>query len=171
MSDIEKIILTACATLIGGVLLLIVSELFKVLVIVPAQKTREQIQVVLSQAVFYSNRLTNFFSAEPTKHEIDIIKSITQDLRKAATDLQSKYELVYMKKPLVLFKVLPSQERIKDACDGLIYLQNSILYEGRRDYIVNLIDMNNREIERVRAALTGKTIPERLKPEERRRSV
>ena len=94
MSDIEKIILTACVTLIGGVLLLIVSELFKVLVIVPTQKTREQIQVVLSQVDFYSNRLTNFFSAEPTEHEIDIIKSITQDLRKAATDLQKKYELV-----------------------------------------------------------------------------
>lgn len=148
MSDIENIILTACATLIGGVLLLIVSELFKVLVIVPTQKTREQIQVVLSQVDFYSNRLTNFFSAEPTEHEIDIIKSITQDLRKAATDLQSKYELVYMKKPLALLKILPSQ-----------------------DYIVNLIEINDNEIERVKTALTGEAIPGKLKPEEQRRFV
>ena len=100
MSDIENIILTVSTTLGGGVFLLVVSELFKVLVIVPTQKTREQIQVVLSQVDFYSNRLTNFFSAEPTEHEIDIIKSITQDLRKAATDLQSKYDIVYMRKQL-----------------------------------------------------------------------
>ncbi|TWP07756.1 hypothetical protein EUA76_02580, partial [TM7 phylum sp. oral taxon 350] len=152
MSDIENIILTACATLIGGILLLIVSELFKVLVIVPVQKTREQIQVVLSQIDFYSNRLTNFFSAEPTEHDIDIIKSITQDLRKVATDLQSKYELVYMKKPLVLLKVLPSQERIDIAFTGLMFLHSSILYEGWRDYIVNLIEMNENRIERVKAA-------------------
>lgn len=127
---------------------MIVSELFKVLVIVPTQKTREQIQVVLSQVDFYSNRLTNFFSAEPTEHEIDIIKSITQDLRKAATDLQSKYELVYMKKPLALLKILPSQ-----------------------DYIVNLIEINDNEIERVKTALTGEAIPGKLKPEEQRRFV
>lgn len=171
MSDIENIILTACATLIGGVLLLIVSELFKALVIVPAQKTREQIQVVLSQVDFYFNRLTNFFSAEPTEHEIDIIKSIIQDLRKAATDLQSKYELVYMKKPLVLLKVLPSQERIDIAFTDLMYLQSSILYEGRRDYIVNLIEMNDNRIKRVKAALTGEAIPEKLKPEEQRRFI
>ena len=171
MSDLEKIILTACATLIGGVLLLIVSELFKVLVIVPTQKTREQIQVVLSQIVFYSNRLTNPFSAKPTEHEIDIIKSITQDLRKAATDLQSKYELVYMKKPLALLKILPSQERIKVAFTGLIYLHNSILYKGRRDYISNLIEMNDNEIERVKTALAGEAIPGKLKPEEQRRFV
>lgn len=171
MSDIENIILTACATLIGGILLLIVSELLKVLVMIPVQKTREQIQVVLSQVDFYSNRLTNFFSAEPTEHEIDIIKSIIQDLRKAATDLQSKYELVYMKKPLVLLKILPSQERIEVAFASLMYLYSSILYEGRRDYIVNLIEMNDNRIERVKAALTGEAIPGELKPEEQRRFI
>ena len=165
MSDIGNIILTAYVTLIGGVLPLIV----KILVITPAQKTREQIQVALSRVDFHSNRLTNFFPAEPTKDEIEIIDSIIQDLRKAATDLQAKYELVCMKKPLVLFKILPSQERIETARTGLMYLQNSILYEGRRDYITNLIEMNDREIERVKAALTGKVIPDRLKPEEQRR--
>ena len=98
-----------------------------------------------------------------------MIKSITQDLRKAATDLQSKYALVYMKRLLVLLKILPSQERIEIAFTGLIYLHNSILYEGRRDYITNLIEMNDNEIERVKAALTGEAVPKRLKPEERRR--
>lgn len=169
MSDIEIILFTACATLTGGVILLVMTELLKVIVISPAQKTRGQIQVVLSRIDFYSNKLTNFFSAEPTEHEIDVIKSITKDLREAATDLKSNYTLVPMKKFLSLIKVLPSQGRIDVAFTGLIYLHNSILYEGRRDYIINLIEMNHNQIDRIHAALTGKDIPKKLAPEERRR--
>ena len=169
MSDVEKIFFTACATLIGGVVLLVMTELLKVLVIAPAQKTREQIQIVLSRVDFYSNKLTNFFSAEPTEHEIDVIKSITKDLREAATDLKSNYTLAPMKKFLSLIKVLPNQERIDVAFTGLIYLHNSILYEGKRDYIVNLIEMNDNQINRIHAALTDKNVPERLKPEQARK--
>jgi hypothetical protein len=169
MSDLESILLTACVTLIGGVILLVVAELLKVLVILPAQKTREHIQVVLSRVDFYSNKLTNFFSAEPTEHEIDVIKSITKDLREAATDLRSNYTLVPMKKFLSLIKVLPSPERISVAFTGLIYLHNSILYEDRRDYIINLIEMNDNQINRIHAALTGKNIPKKLALEEQRR--
>ena len=164
MSDVEKILFTACATLIGGVVLLVMTELLKVFVIAPAQKTREQIQIVLSRVDFYSNKLTNFFSAEPTEQEIDVIKSITKDLREAATDLKSNYTLVPMKKFLSLIKVLPNQERIDVAFTGLIYLHNSILYEGRRDYIANLVEMNDNEINRIHAALTDKSVPERLNP-------
>ncbi len=163
------VLLTACATLIGGVILLITTELLKVIVISPAQNTRGQIQVVLSRIDFYSNKLTNFFSAEPTEHEINIIKSITKDLREAATDLKSNYTLVPMKRFLSFIRVLPSQERIDVAFHGLIYLHNSILYEGRRDYIVNLIDMNDNQIDRIHAALTGKTIPIKLTPQSQRK--
>jgi hypothetical protein len=44
-------------------------------------------------------------------------------------------------------------------------------FKGRRDYIVNLIEINDNEIERVKAALTGEAIPGKLKPEEQRRFV
>lgn len=169
MSDVEKILFTACATLIGGVVLLVMTELLKVLVISPAQKTREQIQVVLSRVDFYSNKLTNFFSAEPTEHEADVIKSITKDLREAATDLKSNYTLVPMKNFLSLIKVLPNQERIDTAFTGLIYLHNSILYEGSRDYILNPIEMNSNQIDIIHAALTGKNIPKKLQPKQVRK--
>ena len=169
MSDLEKILFTACATLIGGVVLLVMTELLKVLVITPAQKTREQIQAVLSRIDFYANKLTNFFSAEPTEYEIEVINSITKDLREAATNLKSNYTLVPMKKFLSLIKVLPNEERIEVAFTSLIYLHNSILYEGRRDYIVNLIEMNDNQIDRIHAALTEKAIPEKLRPEKARK--
>lgn len=167
VNDVENIIFTACATLVGGIILLVIAEFLKVLVILPAQNTREQIQVVLSRVDFHSNKLTNFFSAEPTDHEIDVIKSITRDLREAATDLRSNYTRVAMKKFLSSMKILPSQERIDIAFTGLFYLYNSILYEGRRDYIINLIEMNHNQIDRINAALTDKNIPKELKPEGR----
>lgn len=166
MGDVERIFFTACTTLIGGIFLLVITELLKILVIVPAQKTHAQIQVVLSRVDFYSNKLTNFFSAEPTEHEMDVIKSIIKDLREAATDLKSNYTLVPMKKFLSVINVLPSQERIDVAFTGLIYLHNSIMYEGRREHILNLIEMNDNQINRIHAALTDKKVPEKLKPEQ-----
>ena len=169
MDNIYSILFTAVATLIGGVILLVMTELLKVLVITPAQKTREQMQIVLSRVDFFSNKLTNFFSAKPTEYEIDIITSITRDLREAATDLRSNYDLVFMKKFLSLIRVLPSQERIDAACTGLIYLHNSILYDGRREHVINLIELNDNQIDRIRAALTNKNIPEKLKPEQVRK--
>ena len=169
MNDVQNIVYTTCGTLIAGIILLVVTELLKVLVITPIQKTREQMQVTLSRVDFYSNRLTNFFSATPTGHELETILSITKGLREAATDLNSNYTLVPMKRLLSSINILPSQERIDVAFKGLMYLHNSILYEGKRDYILNLIEINSNHIDRIRAALTGEPIPDYVKPKQVRR--
>lgn len=168
MSDIEKIILTACATLIGGVILLILAELLKSFIMSPIQKLKEQAQIVLSKIDFHSNMLTNFFSATPSKDELSNIRTIRRDLREAATELKSKYKMIPFKRFMHFLRFIPSNERIDVAYRGLIYLHNSILYKGDRDYIVNLIDMNHNQIERIRAALTNTQIPEQLKPKERK---
>lgn len=160
MSDFEMVICTALAALIGGVILLVMSELIKVIIIFPVQKTKEKIQITLSKVDFHCNYLTNFFSKEPSDEELAVIKSIRKDLREASTDLNSAYTTVPMKKLLSLVNILPDQERTELAVDGLIYLHNSILYEGRRDYIDNSIQMNINWISRIRAALSGKDIPE-----------
>lgn len=169
VNSVESIILTACITLVGGVILLVIGELLKILVIIPIQKTREHIQIALSRVIFYSNRLTNYFPAKPSRREMDIIDSVTDDLRKTATNLMSNYTLVPMKRALSWIRVIPSQERIETAYQGLIYLHNSILFEGKRDYIENLIEINGNEIDRIQSALTNKKIPTRLKPIQRRK--
>ena len=169
MSDFENIIYTACATILGGVILLAITELVKVIIISPVQKTKEQIQVVLSRVDFYCNSLTNFFSAEPDEEEKVLIGSIKKDLRMAATDLRSKYTMVPFKKFLSWMRFLPSQDRVDIAFSSLIYLHNSILYEGRREYIINLIEMNDNRIEVIHAALTGGNVPVVLAAEQRAR--
>ena len=154
------IIYTSLATLLGGVILLVVSELIKVMIIFPVQKTKEQTQIALSRVDFHSNYLTNFFPAEPSDEVLAVIRSIKKDLREAATSLKSVYTTVPMKRLQSFLRIMPSQERIELAVSGLIYLHNSILFEDKRDYIANSIQININWISRIRAALTGNTIPE-----------
>lgn len=167
MSDIEIIIYTACATLIGGVILLILTELIKSFVVSPVQKVREQIPTVLSRLDFHCNMLTNYFPTEPSDEEWATVKAIKKDLREAATDLNSLYKMVPFKKVLSLVKFVPGSNEIGIAYSGLIYLHNSILFEGRRDYIINQIDMNKNQIDRIQAALTHGKIPSLIKLKER----
>lgn len=168
MSDIENIVFTACLTLIGGVILLILSELIKITLIYPVHKTREQIQVVMSKVDFYSNRLTNFFPAKPSEFEENIINSIRNDLRESATELRARYTMVPLKRCIAMVRLLPSEDRIETASRSLIFLHNSILYEDRRKHVLNEIEINHNKIDTIHAALTGEPIPEEIDPKERK---
>lgn len=169
MSDLERIILTATATLIGGVILFVLGEFIKLAVLIPSQRLKEHIQIALSKLDFHCNMLTNYFSANPSEEEWKIIYEIKKDLRSAATELKSSYSLLPWKTPLAKIKLIPPPGNIDTAYRGLIYLHNSILYTGRRDFIINEIEMNNNQIDRIHAALSGQTIPELLKPKEKQR--
>lgn len=169
MGEVEKIILTACTTLAGGVILLVLTELVKSFIMSPVQDLKKQVQIVLSKVDFHCNMLTNYFSAKPSDDELVNIRTIKKDLREAATDLKSKYTMVPYKNLLSVLGFVPRPGEIDVAYGGLIYLHNSILYEGRREYIVNLIEMNDNRIDRIHAALTGKTLPKELTAEQRSR--
>ena len=169
MGEVEKIILTACATLAGGVILLVLTELVKSFIMSPVQDLKKQVQVVLSKVDFHCNMLTNYFSAKPSDDELVNIRTIKKDLREAATDLKSKYTMIPYKKILSDLRFIPSLEEIDVAYGGLIYLHNSILYEGRRDFVINTIEMNHNRIDRIHGALTHSEIPPIVNPKEKTR--
>ena len=127
MNNIENIFFTASLTLVGGVILLVMTEILKTMLIAPIQKTREQIQVVLSKVDLHCNMLTNFFSKNPDDDEKMVIKSIRRDLRESATNLKSNYTMLSLKNLLSWMKILPSQDHVDVAYSSLIYLHNSIL--------------------------------------------
>lgn len=166
MSDMATIVITAAATLIGGMVLFIASEFVRVTIIIPSQNLRDQIQFALSRIDFHSNMLTNFFPAEPTEEEWRTILEIKKDLRTAATELKSKYAVIGWKPFLSLLSFIPKRGNIQIAYQGLIYLHNSILYSGRRDIVINEIEMNHNQIERVQAALQGAKVPAIVSPRE-----
>ncbi|HSX15030.1 MAG TPA: hypothetical protein VLE72_03970 [Candidatus Saccharimonadales bacterium] len=152
MSDWLKIILTAAATLIGGMILFVFAEFARALVLTPLYKYREQVQLVLDRLDYYSNRLTNFFPDEPSEQERQLIKQIESDLRSAATQLKSKYMSITWRKSLILIRIIPSQDKVNEAYQSLIYLHNSILYKGQVDEHNNA-KTNNEKIELVKNAL------------------
>lgn len=169
MSDAEKIILTAAVTLIGGMVLFIISEYIRVFILVPVQKLNEQIQIAIGKVDFHCNMLTNYFPKEPSEEERKTIHEIKKDLRSAATQLNSKYSVISWKKHLIRLKLIPSAENIDIAYSGLIYLHNSILYSGRRDFVINEIEMNDNQIDRIQAALKNQPIPKRIAPKEKQK--
>ena len=152
MTQLETIVLTAGLTLIGGVVILILGELFKTLVIIPLQKYREQVQVVLDRVDFYSNYLTNYFSAKPTAREQEVIDNIRADLRSGATQLSSKYASIALGRLLVHLRLLRPKAKIQTAYGSLMYLHNSILYEGKGSSHQNPTE-NLKHIEAIQRAL------------------
>lgn len=162
-----QIVLTAAATLIGGMVLYLLSEMIKVSIILPAQRTREAAQVAIERVDFYSNRLTNYFPKDPSGEELELIKTIKKELRRSATELKSNYSMLALANYCWKLKLVPSKDEISVAYQGLIYLHNSILYSEPEGFVVNRIEMNHTQILRVIAALTGKEIPPNISPKER----
>lgn len=149
-----KIVLTAALTLIGGTLLFVFGEFVKVLVVVPLQKYKEHVQLVRDRVDFYSNRVTNFFSAEPDDEEWELIRRISADFRSSATQLSSKYAGISWRKLLVKFRIIPSAEKLDEAYRSLIFLSNSIPREGRdSNREIDPIMLNHEHIEKVKIAL------------------
>lgn len=153
MSEVEKIVLTAAVTLLGGTTLLVTGEFLKALVIVPLQKYKEQVQLTLDRLDYYANRLTNHFNANPNKEEQELIATIKADLRSAATQLSSKYVSISWRKLLIFLKVIPTGKNIEKAYSGLMFLHNSILYKDQVDEHNNT-RINAQKITEVKAALT-----------------
>lgn len=153
MTQLQSIFLTAALTLLGGTIILILGEFTKVLVILPLQKFKEQIQLTLDRVDFYSNRICNHFPAKPSDKEKALISQMENDLRSAATQLSSKYAVISLKKLLVAVHVLPSGTCINDAYTALIYLHNSTLYTSTVDEHNNT-RANSSKIDIVKAALT-----------------
>ena len=54
-----QVVLTASATLLGGVILLVLKEFVTSFIIDPAKLVREKLHVAVARVIFYSNRLTN----------------------------------------------------------------------------------------------------------------
>lgn len=155
MSDLVQIFLTSALTLIGGTLLFLFGEFIKVLVVVPLQKYKEQVQLTFDRLDFYANRVTNFFSAEPTEEEWELMQQISGDFRSAATQLSSRYANISLRTLLTKFKIIPSAEKLKEAYGSLILLSNNLPREGRdSNKEIDPIMINHEQIEKVRSALT-----------------
>jgi len=155
MTELENIVLTAALTLFGGMILFILSEFVRVLIVVPLQRYKEHVQVVFDRVDFYSNRLTNFFSADPGEEELQLMRQISSELRSAATQLNSKYATISWRSLLIKLHIVPSAEELQKAYGGLVFLSNNLPREGRTSNdAIDPIMKNNDRIDEIKLALT-----------------
>lgn len=155
MTNWETITLTAAVTLIGGTFLFGISEFVKVLVLLPLQKYREQVQIVLDRVDFYTNRITNYFPPNPSKEELQLMAQITADFRSAATGLNSTYVCISLRKPLIRLGVIPTSKKVQDAYGALMYLSNSVLIRSAADGVDTPTE-NHKMVDRVKSALVAR---------------
>lgn len=155
MSDAMQIVLTAALTLLGGTMLFIFGEFAKVLVVIPLQKFKEQVQLTLDRLDFYANRITNYFSEEPSEEEWELIWQIGADFRSAATQLRSKYAVISLRKLLIMLHVIPSTKNMEEAYGSLMLLSNNIPRAGRdMNREIDPIMRNHDAMEKTKNALT-----------------
>jgi len=133
-------------------ILFIISELLRVTVINPLQKYKEETQNTISNLDFYSNRLTNHFSDEPSKDEREIIRQIRQELRKSATQLNTKYSAISFRRLFIFLGIIPSASNIEKVYGNLMSLHNSILFESQVDEYNNT-QINREHMDEIKALL------------------
>jgi len=156
MSEIEQAAWTAAFTLLVGTLLFIFGEFAKVLIVVPLQKYKEQVQATLDRVEFYSNQLTNYFSDKPDKQELERMRQISTDIRSAETQLKSKYIVISFKRLLAIMRLIPTKKQLDDACSCLSFLSANLPQAGRarnRDHKYDQIELNGERIEEIKELL------------------
>lgn len=152
-TDWSTIILTAAATLIGGVLLLIFTESVKLFVIQPLKAYRDHIEFILDRLDYHVNYMTNFFSEKPDDEEFGKIREIQKDFRSAATQLNAKYASISMKWLLIRLRWIPSKKDAREIYGELIFLSNNIPKASRTNDNNDPIKKNHEAIEIIKNKL------------------
>ena len=152
-TDWLTIVLTAAATLIGGVLLLIFTESIRLFVIQPLKAYRDHVELILDRLDYHANYMTNFFSEKPDDEERGKIREIQGDLRSAATQLNAKYASISMKWLLIRLGWIPDKNDIAEMHGKLIFLSNNFPKVSRTDDKRDPIMKNDEAIEAIKSKL------------------
>ena len=121
LSELLKIVLTACFTLIGGVLLLVITQILTRFVVEPLVDFRRLLGEVGHTLVFYSNYLHNA-SVMASKPEF---QQGTQQCRTLASKLRSFSNAVPLYNMLARLRLVPAHCYVYDASGELIGLSNT----------------------------------------------
>jgi len=130
MSELQTIFLTSGLTIIGGTILLIISQVFTRFFIEPIHEQRKIINEISDTLGFYANVYSN-----PGTAPIEILNEASQELRQKATLLRSRTSAIPWYKFFSFMLLVKPISNIEDASSSLIGISNSV-YEGS-DPIIN----------------------------------
>jgi len=121
MSDVERIVLTAIATIIGGAIVYFLGHLFVALFVEPIHRLRSLIGEIADSLIFYANVYCN--PGLVAENESDEAREV---LRRQASQLKARAYAVSWYSLWERMKVVRKKTEIAKASAELIGLSNSI---------------------------------------------
>jgi hypothetical protein len=140
MSDTLKIIWTALATLIGGIIIYVIGRTIEKFVLEPIQEYRKTLANISDTFIFYANVYSN-----TSVSSLEDKTATSKAIRKLASDLAAKTHQITFYKFFFKLKVIPSYNNSMDAVSTLIGFSNSMWHstfdeiDARRQRIETLL--------------------------------
>ena len=125
MSEVFKIVLTASLTLIGGVVLLVITQIFTRFIVDPLVEFRRLLNEVGHTLIFYSNYLHNPSATVGTPE----FREGKRECRTLASRLRSFSNAVPFYETLTGFGLVPSHTSVYEASGHLIRLSNATSHD------------------------------------------
>jgi hypothetical protein len=137
MTELEKILYTAAATIIGGVFIFVIGQLLSKFIIEPIYEQRNVIGVIADDLIFYSRLYVN--PGPIRDRELGTIKVLPEQteaedaLRQHASKLMARTQAIPLYWLWEKLKLVRSKANIAEAHKNLIYLSNSIVQGDRKE--------------------------------------
>jgi len=126
MTDWEKIIYTSLITVIGGLILYLLTRLLEGFVLKPIDKWFDSRGKVIDRLFFYSNVYTNI-KINPSEMEIGQIRKMNKEFRILAGEILHRASEIKWYKLFNQVGIIPPFEDIKIAQKNLIFLSNNLV--------------------------------------------
>ena len=136
----KTVLLTSVFTIIGGVLIFVIGQVFLKFFIEPIHKLRAQIGRITDSLIYYANVYFN-----PGMSKLDDAKEASSELRKLGSELMAKRSVVPCYRFWSLLRVVPKLSDISRAHHSLIGLSNGLSPGDAHD--------NRKCVEEIKAAL------------------
>ena len=128
MSDLDKIIYTSVATIIGGVFVLVMGQIVIKFLIEPYQEYRKLLAEIVEILTFHGNVTARLMKPEDVSEARKVFRQKASRLR-AITYTIPFYTL------FVIFRLVPSRKTVEKAAGNLIGISNMLSDDDTRAHI------------------------------------
>ncbi|ANU38270.1 hypothetical protein RJD38_18875 [Vibrio scophthalmi] len=122
MTEIEKIIYTAAATIIGGLLIHSMSQLIQKLFIEPCHQYRQLTSKSISSLSFYSNMLNAKVRVDDGEDYRKRYFDGQDEVRKLMADMKAQYVTIFPLWIAIVFGLVPSKKKHKQIVSNMLTL-------------------------------------------------
>jgi len=150
----KNVILTSVITIVGGVFIFVLGQIFLKFFIDPIHQLRSHFGRITDGLIYYADVYFN-----PGSNTEEREKNASGELRKLASELIAKTSAIPSYRFWSTFKIVPNLSDIREARKGLIGLSNGVFGAGGNS--IYQIEGNTKCVENIKAAL--KLPPELLK--------